>query len=126
MALLELTPLLRTRDLPGSIRFYVETLGFRLEAHDEAAAWASLHLDGVAIMLAGPNEHLPSEQPRFTGSLYFRTDEVDACWNRVREKAAVCYPLESFEYGMREFGIFDNNGYLLQFGQEINSGLPGL
>lgn len=30
------------------------------------------------------------------------------------------YPVEDFGYGMREFAIYDNNGYLLQFGQEIS------
>jgi len=37
---------------------------------------------------------------------------------RLKDKVRVCYPLENFEYGMREFAIYDNNGYLLQFGQE--------
>jgi hypothetical protein len=37
----------------------------------------------------------------------------------VTYKAGACYPIEDFEYGRREFAIFDNNGYLLQFGQEI-------
>jgi len=32
---------------------------------------------------------------------------------------AVVYPLEDCAYGMREFAIRDNNGYILQFGQEI-------
>ena len=40
-------------------------------------------------------------------------------WQRVRERARVCYPLEDFDYGMREFAIYDNNGYLLQFGEPI-------
>ena len=26
--------------------------------------------------------------------------------------------IETFEWGMREFAIYDNNGYVLQFGQE--------
>jgi len=31
----------------------------------------------------------------------------------------ICYPIETFEYGMREFAIYDNNGYLLQFGEAV-------
>jgi hypothetical protein len=30
--------------------------------------------------------------------------------------------MEDFHYGMREFAIFDNNGYLLQFGQPLATG----
>ena len=37
----------------------------------------------------------------------------------MKDKAEVVYPIEDFDYGMREFAIRDNNGYLLQFGQEI-------
>ena len=37
----------------------------------------------------------------------------------VKDHAQVCYPIEDFHYGMREFAIFDNNGYLLQFGQPV-------
>jgi uncharacterized glyoxalase superfamily protein PhnB len=44
---------------------------------------------------------------------------VDAIWENIKESANICYPIETFDYGMREFGIYDNNGYLLQFGQEI-------
>jgi hypothetical protein len=28
--------------------------------------------------------------------------------------------MENFEYGMREFAIYDNNDTMLQFGQEID------
>lgn len=29
------------------------------------------------------------------------------------------YPIENFNYGMREFVIYDNNGYVLQFGEAV-------
>lgn len=46
---------------------------------------------------------------------------MDALWAQLREKAAVVYPIESFDYGMREFAIRDVDGYVLQFGQETPS-----
>jgi uncharacterized glyoxalase superfamily protein PhnB len=114
-----LTPMLRTWDMPASIAFYRDILGFRCEAQDEGTGWASLERDGVAIMLSGPNEHLDEKAPAFTGSLYIRTDDVAALWEALNDRARVCYPLEDFDHGMREFAIYDNNGYLLQFGEEI-------
>ena len=57
--------------------------------------------------------------PTFTGSLYFHTDDVDTLWQRLKDRARICYPIDNFEYGMREFAIYDNNGYLLQFGQPL-------
>ncbi|MEP6789357.1 MAG: VOC family protein, partial [Acidobacteriota bacterium] len=76
-------------------------------------------IDDVAIMFAKPNEHTPYDKIGFTGSFYFNTDDVDALWEKLKDKAGVCYGIEDFYYGMREFAVCDSNGYLLQFGQEI-------
>lgn len=119
MKLQALTPMLRTWDLRGSIAFYTEVLGFECERHSEEWGWASLRRDNVGIMLAGPDQHAPDQAPAFTGSLYVRTEDVDGFWQRLKDRAKVCYPIEDFEYGMREFGIYDNNGYVLQFGQPL-------
>lgn len=119
MKIESLTPLLRTKDLQGSVDFYTQILGFHCDALSEDWGWTSLSRDGVTIMLALPNAHKPFKKPSFTGSLYFRCDDVDAIWKQVKDRAKVCYPIEDFEYGMRELAIYDNNGYLLQFGQEI-------
>ena len=119
MQLKSLTPMLRTWDLRASNAFYTEVLGFECESLSEEQGWASLRRDGVAIMLAGPNPHEGDKAPAFTGSLYFHTDDMDGLWQRLKDKARICYPIDNFEYGMREFAIYDNNGYLLQFGQPL-------
>src|ERR1700683_3007512 len=110
-----LTPMLRTWDLSATIEFYTAVLGFACDSRSEA--WASLRRDHIGIMLSGPNHHGGDQAPAFTGSLYFRTDNVDEFWLAVKDRARICYSIETFSYGMREFGIYDNNGYLLQFGQ---------
>jgi catechol 2,3-dioxygenase-like lactoylglutathione lyase family enzyme len=115
--LVALTPMLRTWDLPGSIRFYTEILGFTCDRASEEWGWALLTRDGMAIMLSRPNAHEGDARPAFTGSLYLRTTDVDRDWVALRDRARVCYPIEDFAHGMREFGIYDNNGYLIQFGQ---------
>ena len=116
-----LTPMLRTWDLPGSIRFYTEVLGFTCDRLSEEWGWAALSRDQVAIMLSGPNSHEAATSPAFTGSLYLRTSDVDAEWDRLEDQARVCYSIENFPYGMREFAIYDNNGYVIQFGQPSGS-----
>ena len=115
-----LTPMLRTWELQASIRFYTQVLGFHCDALDEDQGWAALSWGSASLMLSGPNAHEGDKQPAFTGSLYLRTDDVDALWRQVKEAARVCYHLENFGYGMREFAIYDNNGYLLQFGQALD------
>jgi uncharacterized glyoxalase superfamily protein PhnB len=116
----QLTPMLRTRDLAGTLAFYQDVLGFTCDASSEEWGWASLSRDGVNIMVALPYAHEPSDRPVFTGSFYLRVSEnVEALSNDLKDRARVCYELETFDYGMREFAIYDNNGYLLQFGQAV-------
>ena|SRR5919108_2170523 len=119
MTLQSVVPMLRTRDLKATIAFYTDVLGFTCERVSEEWTWASLRRDNVNIMLAGPDPHDGSTSPAFTGSLYIKTDHVDDLWGRLKDKARLCYPIEDFEYGMREFAIYDNNGYVLQFGQPV-------
>lgn len=122
MKFTSLRPILWSKDLQGTIDFYTEKLGFTCNEHNEDWGWTSLKRDEVHLMFATPNEYTPFDRPRFTGTLYFNLDgEVDALWEKWRNDVKVAYPIEDFEYGMREFAIYDNNGYMLQFGQEIES-----
>ena len=119
MEIRSLTPTLRTWDLRASVTFYTEVLGFACESLSEEWGWASLRREGAAIMLAGPNQHEGDQTPAFTGSLYFNTDDVDVLWQQLKDRPRICYPIDNFQYGMREFAIYDNNGYVLQFGQPL-------
>ena len=116
-----LTPMLRTWDLSGTIEFYTRVLGFECESNEPDWGWASLRYGTGSVMFSSPNEHEGDVAPAFTGSLYFRVREVDSLWTRLKDEARVCYPIETFAYGMREFAIYDNNGYLLQFGEAVNN-----
>lgn len=109
--------MLRTWDLPATLAFYTDVLGFSCDS--QSPTWASLKRNRVALMITTSNHHEGDQAPAFTGSLYFRTDQVDELWHTLNGKVRICYPIESFAYGMREFAIYDNNGYLLQFGQII-------
>ena len=119
MKLTDLRPMLWTEDLDGTIGFYTGTLGFKVDEVNHQWGWASLSRDSASFMLARPNIHTPYDKIGFTGSFYFNTDDVDGLWEKLNATANICYPIENFAYGMREFAIYDNNGYLLQFGQEI-------
>lgn len=114
--------MLEAADLRKTIQFYEEILGFTCEAFFpdvENPSWASLCKDEIHLMFTVRNEHSTIEKPTMTGSLYFKSEAVDEIWQCLKDKAQVEYPLENFEYGMREFAIRDCNGYLLQFGQEF-------
>lgn len=112
-----LTPMLWTTKIPETIIFYTEVLGFDCTVEEEG--WAVLERDGIEVMLAYPNPHVPFDGPLFTGSFYFNVTGVEALWDAWKDKCTICYGLEDFEYGMREFAIYDPNNYILQFGQPL-------
>ena len=114
-----LTPiLLRSTDLADALAFYTDTLDFRLDSGGADAGWASLRHGSLALMLAA-RQATDAAAAGFPGSLYFRTDDVDAWWQRLQPRARIAYPLEDFAYGMRELAIHDPDGHLLQFGQAL-------
>lgn len=117
-------PMLETDDLKQTIDFYTQLLGFTCEGcypDFENPVWTSLHhQDGMAIMFTVRNAHSIYPKPSLSGSLYFNTENVDKVWHELKDKAPVEYPIETFDYGMREFAIRDCNGYLLQFGQDMS------
>ena len=116
----ELRPILWSEKLAESIEFYTTILGFECNERNDEWGWASLHKDGVGIMLAKPNQHAHYDKPVFTGTFYIDTDDVDEIWEALKDKVKIVYGIENFEWQMREFAIYDNNGYMLQFGQDIS------
>ncbi|MFZ1255211.1 MAG: VOC family protein [Saprospiraceae bacterium] len=117
----KMTPMIWTSEMDLTIAFYTEILGFGCTDRNDEWGWAVLHHDAIEIMVSRPNEHTPFGGPVFTGSFYFVIEDIDALWELLKEQTYIAYPIEDFDWNMREFGIFDNNGYLLQFGQEILS-----
>lgn len=119
MAFEKIVPVLYTRDLRATTAFYEKVVGLSISALETYPGIVFLEKDGIEIMLSEPNAHISFTNPIFTGSFYFRTNDVDGLWDRISNQAKIVYEIENFAYGMREFAIYDNNGYLLQFGQEI-------
>ena len=111
------TPILYVEDIEQTVRFYCDVLGFRCVNRTEG--WVALEREEAEIMISLPNAHIPFKKASFTGSFYFRTNDVDSLWEELRQKTLIVYPIEPFEYGMREFALSDVNGYVLQFGQKI-------
>lgn len=100
-----------------SVRFYIDVLGFTCAM--QTPGFSNLYRGGVRIMLAAPNAHREWKGTNFTGQLYIgleTADEVDALWVKVRDRVAVIYALDDFDYGAHEFAIRDDSGYSLTFG----------
>ncbi|MBB1645158.1 VOC family protein [Sphingobacterium sp. UME9] len=114
-----LNPILYTKNLDHTIQFYTEKLEFTCIEKNEALNWALLRSGTIEIMFSHPVESITFETAQFTGSFYFNIADVDNLWEELKDNARICYEIETFEWGMREFAIYDNNGYVLQFGKKI-------
>jgi uncharacterized glyoxalase superfamily protein PhnB len=104
---------LGTEDVARSVKFYVEQLGFTCGL--QLAGFARVRLGAADIMLALPNAHTPWNGPSLTGAIYLEVDNVDELWENLKSRARIVYPIETMEYGMREFGLLDDKGYQLSF-----------
>lgn len=122
MSLRELIPMLETNNLQETVEFYESVLGFRCTGNIKNE-WARVERDKAVIMFSERFTKEKYPNTFVTGGLYIFTNTVDLIWTEIKDKVKVCYPIESFEYGMREFGIYDCNDYLLQFGQDMNESL---
>ena len=117
-----LVPIIWTADLNRTIDFYVNVIGFTCLANDSSKGWARVKFDNAEIIISRPNNHVTFDKSVFTGTFYFNINNVDEIYSKVNQLAKLCYSIENFDYGMREFAIYDNNGYILQFGQDIVQG----
>jgi catechol 2,3-dioxygenase-like lactoylglutathione lyase family enzyme len=116
----EVIPSLKARDLAETIGYY-ERLGFRLTgAHPDAAkpSWCELSRDGARLHFHTMTHDGAPPEPVFSGTLYFRPDDVRALAQEWRGKVAFAWGPEVMTYGWREFAIRDPNGYLIAFCEE--------
>ena len=112
-----LVPMLGTLNLQQTIKFYKENLGFECRGtypDGENPCWASLWNGDIEIAFSTHDKALS-----MTGTIYLYVENVDASWEHLKDKVEIVYPPDNFEYGMREFGIKDCNGYILNIGESI-------
>lgn len=119
MGLVHMSPIIFTHAVKETVDFYHDVLGFEVTGMDDAESFASLQKDDVSLMISNPSPQIPFEETYFSGSFYFFTEEVEEMWEQCRNKTQIAYPIQDLSHGMREFAIYDNNGYRLIFGQEL-------
>ncbi|MDH1628741.1 VOC family protein [Pseudomonas mosselii] len=108
-----IAPLLRCTDLDATRRHYRDVLQFTVT--DTAQSTLTVQLHDCSLLFTEAD--LWRLAPGCAGTLYLVVEDVDGYYAQVRELADIAWPLHDTEYGSREFGVRDCNGYYLAFSQ---------
>jgi catechol 2,3-dioxygenase-like lactoylglutathione lyase family enzyme len=119
--------LLQVFDMPASIRFYRDVLGFEVAqasaGEGDRVDWCLLRLGEAELMLntAYEEERRPAApDPRRIAMhrdtcLYFACPDVDSAWRHLRSHGVDVREPELAPYGMRQLYLRDPDGYQLCF-----------
>ena len=116
----KIVPVLKVSDVQKSAGFYTGVLGLSVawRAADDGGGENCMLQAGATALLLSTSSHL-NDRPQFTGTLYFHMTGVLEFFERVKGRAEVVWPLEAMDYGQREFGIRDGDGYTLAFAEYL-------
>jgi catechol 2,3-dioxygenase-like lactoylglutathione lyase family enzyme len=120
-----MAPLLQVFDMPISIAFYRDVLGFEVVAtsRPEQFGWALLRLNGVELMLntAYEDDSRPAkpDPARIAAhddtAIYFGCPDVDSAYEYLRPRMANLKKPSVASYGMKQLYLHDPDGYNLCF-----------
>jgi glyoxylase I family protein len=125
-----MAPLIQVFDMPRSLHFYRDRLGFTLvnrSGETDDCGWALLRLSGVEIMLNTiyeTGDRPPSPDPARNvahGDLcfFFLCADVDAVYRQLRDAGFSAKEPVIRNYGMKQVYISDPDGYELCFQMSV-------
>ncbi len=119
-----MTPLLQVFDMPRSIQFYRDVLGFMVVETSPTRGvddydWAWLRRDGIEVMLNTAYEHdsrpAEPEPSRVTihadTALFIGCPDVDGAYQYLAAKGIILQPPKVAPYGMKQLYFHDPDGY---------------
>jgi len=122
-----MAPLLQVFDMPTSIAFYRDLLGFEVvttsKLEQRTSVWALLRLNGMKLMLnkAYEEDSQPPEPDRARiaahddTAIFFGCPDVDAAYAHLRSRAKNVKAPKVAPYGMKQLYVRDPDGYNLCF-----------
>lgn len=115
------TAILKTLDMGATIEWYTR-IGFELRGRFPEtgdATWCELTRDGVTLQFLAGDTPWP-EAPCFTGTIYIYPRSVTDVHQSIRHHTPIAWGPEVREWGMRELGLRDPNGYFITFAESVN------
>ena len=124
------TTLLQVYDMPTSVRFYRDLLGFTIVntspplGGEDRFHWVWLRRGDVDVMLnsayESADERPPSPDPIRVSAhndtcLYFARPDVDAAYEELRSKGVAVKEPKVAKYGMKQMYLHDPDSYCLCF-----------
>ena len=122
----KIVPVLKVSDMQKSVDFYTGVLGFTVawRAANDGGGENCMLQAGAANLLLSTGSHL-GDKPQFTGTLYFHMAGVQEFFERIKDQVQIVWPLETMNYGQKEFGIRDCDGYNLAFAEPLEADAGG-
>ena len=119
-----LSPLLAVRNMKETVKFYTDSLGFKLGMCFPDASnpeYADLSKDGMVLMFIPAENHGISGEEKFGIGvyLYMHIDvDIDEYYQELKKKGVrIAVDIKDEPYGVRDFTVEDIDGYQLAFNQ---------
>jgi len=122
-----MAPLLEVFDMPTSLRFYRDVIGFEVVGRsgpEDNCDWVWLRLNDVDLMLntayESDDERPPQRDPDRVKShhdtaLFFSCPDVDGTYRYLQDQGVSLQPPHNAPYGMRQLYLSDPDGFNLCF-----------
>jgi len=112
-------PILNVSNVPASVRFYVNILGFEVEwGEGDESTYASVGRNGYSIMLA------QGEQGNSGTWIWIGVEDVQSLFEECQSRGAtIVQGLTNYPWAY-EMRIKDPDGHILRFGSEPRQDLP--
>lgn len=121
-----MTPLIQVFDMPKSLAFYRDVLGFKVmqdSGQSDNSGWVMLRLNDAVLMLNTQYEdHDRPADPDSIRTLahedtcfYFAVADPGAVYKYLRERGLETDPPSIAPYGMKQLYLHDPDGYNLCF-----------
>ena len=103
-------------DVQDTIGWYTQ-VGFHLLGRfleEGEPTWCELSRDDLTLQFLGGETPWP-DPPAFTGTLYVHAESVAAVYDEIEGRVEPAWGPEVREWGARELGLRDPNGYFITF-----------